>query len=218
MTLRHFALLSSIVISVWLSVMGCCDPSAIRVRVRNLNNECTLDVDWEGPTAPGVYVSQPGIDVPRVAGGADFDGVVFWGLDTTTFPDMIAGPVAYMEPQPRSTDTNLARYKSPDYPTPLDNIANPTDAYVEELRTLQEDMNMEVLAAGRAPLQTWTLDNLAPGQAVPIDITVVTIPGTISMTLANGAADGPLTCPEVPGDEIVYGTLPRHFGAPDQAQ
>ena len=224
MSLRHFALLSSLILSLYLSVMGCCDPSAIRVRVRNLDGTCSLAVDWDGPTAPGVYVAQPGIDVPRVAGGADFDGIVFWGLDTTTFPDMIAGPVEYDQPAERSRDTELARHKAPIYPTPLDTVYNPDQGFLDDLAAEVTAMNEEIDMAGRTRLPNWVFDEagapvLQAGAPIPVEVTVVTIPGTIKLAMPDDAAgNGPLECPAVPGDEEIFGSLPRHFGSDEQAQ
>lgn len=198
------------------SVWGCCPPDNISIVASRVDGECVIDLDYEG-TALGVYVTETvvsaapsgslGKEVEYPRGNDKFDGIVFFGLDTTTFPDGIVPPVRYGDTtKPRSKDTENGYMHSDD---PIYNkdamTGQPTYALHYPMPLMNEDKTCT-----RCQLSTVDDQGLAtPGKAVgAFKIGVVTVPGN---TESDPLAD--FRCPT--GNESVqYGTaLTPHFGA-----
>jgi hypothetical protein len=198
------------------SAWGCCPPDNISIIASKVDGECVLDLDYEG-TALGIYVSEPivtaapskalGKEVEYPRGPNTFEGIVFFGLDTTTFPDGIVPPVRYGDTsKARSKDTTNGYMHSDDDTYNKDATTNqPTYALHYPMPLLNEEENC-------VRCQLSAVDELGTDVASkavgPFKIGIVTVPG-------NAESD-PLTDFRCPADDqpIQYGTeLTPHFGA-----
>jgi len=208
---------------------GCCPPDSIEVSVFRANGDCQMDINYEG-TALGVYVMEPtyfdvkksgetitsvevkDVEFPR--SNSEFPGIVFFGLDTTTFPDGIVPPVRYGETdKDRAVDTKNAfmHSDSAEYNTTYD-LATKMDLKVAKY---QREYPMSLENADKACMRC-ELSSSDPKRTVgPILIGVVTVPGNTTLEVPEEEGGDAFQCPAA-GDTgvTIYGTeLSPHFGA-----
>lgn len=102
-------------LSVWgLLVSACCSPSAVKVTTQSLaDGTCSMRVEWDGAGALGMYVVPPEMKGKIPRGWNDFNGRVYWGLDTTKFPDGFIPPVTVGKIPRNAEDSKIAKDKEP---------------------------------------------------------------------------------------------------------
>jgi hypothetical protein len=195
---------------------GCCPPDSISIIASRVDGECVLDLDYEG-TALGIYVSEPkvtaadshalGKDVEYPRGPDKFEGIVFFGLDTTTFPDGIVPPVRYGDTtKPRSQDTKNGYMHSDD---PAYNKKDPVTQQTPYALTYPMPLINSEEDCTRCQLSMQDDQGLAtPDRTVgAFKIGIVTVPGNTEVELSA------FSCP-TGAEPIQYGTdLTPHFGA-----
>ncbi len=201
-------------LSVLLAGLGgaCCPPENVSVVASRVDGECVLDIDYEG-TALGVYVTEVtvssaasdalGEEVSYPRQNERFEGIVFFGLDTTTFPDGIVPPVRYGNLE---KDTENGYMRSDDEALNVDADGQPVYARVYPMPTIN-------LEPDCVRCQLSAVDD--QGRAVPQRAIGSFKVGVV--TLGGNAETPPITdfrCPLPGGAPIQYGTdLPRHYGA-----
>jgi len=216
---------------------GCCPPDSIEASVFRANGECQMDINYEG-TALGVYVIEPqyfdvkkstkvvdGVEVEVIEdvqvkdiqfprSNSKFPGIVFFGLDTTTFPDGIVAPVRYGETnKERAVDTKNAymHSDSAEYNRTYD-VATKTDLNTPKYALLYP-MSLESPDANCTRCELSSSD---PKRTVgPFKIGIVTVPGNTTLDIPGPEEESAFLCPAA-GDTgvTIYGTpLSPHFGA-----
>lgn len=191
-----------------------------------------MDVNYEG-TALGVYVIETEYDVvePNPAdptknilvdvkkvefprSNSEFPGLVFFGLDTTTFPDGIVPPVRYGETEKeRAVDTKNA-YMHTDDPKynvgydPMTGLPLGKSKYSLEYPMPLENLNEDC--------ERCELSSRDATRSVGVfKIGVVTVPGNTELQIPGDEETDSFVCP-APGDPegIIFGTpLSPHYGA-----
>lgn len=66
-----------------------------------------LQIEWDGPDALGVYVTEPGAQ-PPLGPGMVTGGATYWAAQTAAFPTGFAGPVTYGETPEGANDISEA--------------------------------------------------------------------------------------------------------------
>jgi hypothetical protein len=199
---------AEIILTACLSVAaGCCPPDAIEAKVFRASGNCQMDINYEG-TALGVYVAETTAKFPRSQ--SKFEGIVFFGLDTTTFPDGIVPPVRYGETdKERAVDTELGYQRSDDamYNVILDEAGMPTG---ENKYELEYPMPLENIKGDCAKCELSSRDPLR--KIGPFKIGIVTVPGNTELELP-GEDGEEFICP-APGEAAkIFGTeLAPHYG------
>lgn len=221
---------SGLLISSSLFVVGgCCPPESIEVSVFRADGECQMDINYEG-TALGVYVMEPeyfevtkddnevvtNVEVKKVEfprSNDEFGGIVFFGLDTTTFPDGIVPPVRYGETEKdRAIDTKNAfmRGDSAEFNRMYDPVTKMdlgTSKYAVEYPMSLESKNT---SCARCELSA-----ASPTRTVgAFKIGVVTVPGNTELAIPGDEETDSFVCP-APGEAaaVIYGTpLSPHRG------
>lgn len=188
-----------------------------------------MDIAYEG-SALGVYVmEQEYFDVTKDNAGVvtnvevknvkfprsndEFPGIVFFGLDTTTFPDGIVPPVRYGNTEKdRAIDTKNAfmRSDSVEYNRLYDDETN------MDLGTSKYGLEYPLpLESANETCERCELSSRDAARKVgPFKIGVVTVPGNAELALPGEEEDREFVCP-APGESevLIFGTpLSPHRG------
>jgi len=213
-------------------VAGCCPPDSILVTSAPVAGDCRITFDYEG-TALNIAVTYPGTESPggpedwacAEPGQCATTGLIYWGLDTTEFPDAITPTVDYgTSENPRGVDTDFGQNKS--------NGDNPgADPYWNALANAGVDVDKTKSYPLRAGCETpvcnspldCTCDNpqeLSLQQIGVFQVQVASLSGTVynvipSVTSLNpdtGAPRAALAPDERFQCGETYGQLPIHYG------
>lgn len=112
MSMSLLRLLSLLALSI--AATACCSPSAVKVTTQSLSDgSCSMRVEWDGPGALGMYILPPEMKGKIPRGWEDFEGRVYWGLDTTKFPDGFIPPVTVGTIPRNAEDSKIAQDKEP---------------------------------------------------------------------------------------------------------
>ncbi len=188
-----------------------------------------MDINYEG-TALGVYVMEPeyfdvtkdkateavlDVEVKKVklpTSNAKFPGIVFFGLDTTTFPDGIVPPVRYGDLEhDRAIDTQNAfmHSDSAEYNVAYDaatKMALSGPKYAREYPMPLESTNP---SCERCELSSSDLQRTVGA----IKIGVVTVAGNTQLDIPGKEESRPLVCPAEGEEPLIFGTpLSPHRG------
>ncbi len=222
---------SGLLLSGSLFVLGgCCPPESIEVSVFRADGDCQMDINYEG-TALGIYVIEPQYfevkkdkqtdavldvqvkDVKLPRSNAEFPGIVFFGLDTTTFPDGIVPPVRYGDTEKdRAIDTKNAFMHSDraEYNRLYDE-ATKMDLGMSKY-ALVYPMPLESANTGCTHCELSSAD--AERTVGPFKIGVVTVPGNTELKIPGDEETSSFVCPAAgDSDTIIFGTpLSPHRG------
>jgi len=191
-----------------------------------------MDVNYEG-TALGVYAIELEYDVtepdPENPGkkksvrvekvkfprsNSEFPGLVFFGLDTTTFPDGIVPPVRYGDTEKeRAVDTKNAFMHTDD---PEYNVAyDPMTGLPLGRSKYQVEYPMPLENANDS-CERCELSSRDSGRSVgAFKIGVVTVPGNTELEIPGEEEPDSFVCPSSGDPEgLIFGTpLSPHYGA-----